>query len=538
MTSKDNLAQRGLPHIHIVYRVLLGSILMGLAFIYPHTWIAVFFGAMLLISATLESTLSSVRMFFLLWIAGSIIQGLGHYGLYWDILPLDWLGFGESRTQYAFVTFTFIYTAISGGFVYGFWGILVRALRTKSHVFNAVLISSIWVLTEVGASVVLYFQGYGSGAPFFQINHTFGYIGYQLAGDIALLQLATLGSVYILSFVIILVASISVSALQHHTKQWYQNRYSYVLIFFGVIWIATRIVMSDFPDNATPYASYVDVSVLSSHMYGQNREMQLRMQQSLIADKESRTIIVLPEGAEFFTKLSEFGQSLPKGHTVIIDSNEVHINDALQVVRAEIYDAQQGTSEYRYKYFLLPIGEYVPSVIEWLANTTTFGGSHTYRLMHTIRQFVPYTYPEPVTVYGDVVLGTLFCNESASPTEYRHITNHGAQLLINMSSHLWFHQSRLVFARQKQIAQVRAVENRRWYAQANNMAPAFVLNQYGRTVAQSEWVNSDGVLQVQAPLLHEKTIYTRFGPWVLVLPILVVLIALFLYGVRSLQWLI
>ena len=62
------------------------------------------------------------------------------------------------------------------------------------------------------------------------------------------------------------------------------------------------------------------------------------------------------------------------------------------------------------------------------------------------------------------------------------------------------------------VAKVRAVESRRWYIQSGNMVPAFAVDSYGQVVGETEWGTSQ-VLSVRAPVLEERTAYSRLIGW-------------------------
>lgn len=169
------------------------------------------------------------------------------------------------------------------------------------------------------------------------------------------------------------------------------------------------------------------------------------------------------------------------------------------------------------------MGEYVPYFYIAVSHALGFHDTQSFTQIMQYRQHLPGKPPSPIETSSDAVLGILYCNESISPTLYQSLTAQGANVLVNSASHLWFNGSHTVYAQLKHAAQVRAVENGRWLVEAGNVAPAFIVDAYGRVIDESEWNAQGDVLRYDIPLLTHKTLYASFGLWVLLLPLFAVL---------------
>ena len=79
--------------------------------------------------------------------------------------------------------------------------------------------------------------------------------------------------------------------------------------------------------------------------------------------------------------------------------------------------------------------------------------------------------------------GTFICYEAIFPSEVRHFTADGAQLLVTISNDGWFGRSSAP-EQHMAMARVRAVENRRWLLRDTNNGYTESIDPYGRTAAQ------------------------------------------------------
>jgi apolipoprotein N-acyltransferase len=123
---------------------------------------------------------------------------------------------------------------------------------------------------------------------------------------------------------------------------------------------------------------------------------------------------------------------------------------------------------------------------------------------------------EPLVSDG-LVLGPLICYESLFGSLARKSRRYGAQLLLNLSSDIWFGEEgslpgSLFLDQHPAHLVMRAVENRIPVARAANGGYTFILDPVGRVV--SDLIPPEGGLaRARIPIFHGMTLFTRTGDW-------------------------
>lgn len=106
-------------------------------------------------------------------------------------------------------------------------------------------------------------------------------------------------------------------------------------------------------------------------------------------------------------------------------------------------------------------------------------------------------------------VGAFVCVESMYPELVREVTRQGAEVLVNLSNDYWFGYAASA-RHQLDIAALRAVENRRYLVRATPTGFSAVVDPYGRTIVQSEFVTPE-VLIASVRAAHVRTPYQRWG---------------------------
>ncbi|HVA62658.1 MAG TPA: apolipoprotein N-acyltransferase [Terriglobales bacterium] len=164
-----------------------------------------------------------------------------------------------------------------------------------------------------------------------------------------------------------------------------------------------------------------------------------------------------------------------------------------------------GTSGERYdKLHLVPFGEYVP-LPAWLKHWAGVG-----KLVQNVGDFVPGQGPVLFSLNGRR-FATLICYESIFPALARREVAMGAEWLVNQSDDGWYGTSSAA-AQGLQMAQVRAIENRRWLLRDTNDGITAVIDPYGRITAELPQRRA-AALEASFSPLTELTFYTRHGDW-------------------------
>jgi apolipoprotein N-acyltransferase len=150
---------------------------------------------------------------------------------------------------------------------------------------------------------------------------------------------------------------------------------------------------------------------------------------------------------------------------------------------------------------LVPFGEYVP-LRRWIK----FAG----RLTADIADFTPGT-EYRVGQLPDGTFGVFICYEAIFPSEVRRFEDNGAELLITISNDGWFGRSAAP-EQHLMMAQVRAVENRRWLLRDTNNGFTVAVDPYGRIIDRLP-TDIRGVLEAHYDFRSDRTLYARWGDW-------------------------
>jgi apolipoprotein N-acyltransferase len=151
------------------------------------------------------------------------------------------------------------------------------------------------------------------------------------------------------------------------------------------------------------------------------------------------------------------------------------------------------------KTFLVPFGEFVPPLFDWIGKVSTEAGD-----------FHPGDGPRALQL-DDIRAGAFICYEAAFPHLVRQFPALGADVLVNLSNDGWFGRSS-ARAQHLRLARMRAAENRRWLLRVTNDGITASIDPAGRVVAQlTPFRESSGKLPFSA--IPQQTAYTRNGDW-------------------------
>lgn len=497
------------------------GVLLGMGFYVPAAWPLVFIGLVPLLYVHAVVPVDWKRRVLRGFVLGLPLYSTALAGIFWHTLPVDWFGITAPTLQVLAVGAT--------------WLIAVSVLSLGTAAFSlvlpfiasgwrgVVLIPLTWVAGEwLGAllfSILLAGPGSLVGAHF-----TLGYLGYLLAHEPALLQLAAWGGVYVLSALVIFVNVLVYRAWRATTTR-ERRMASGVLLATMVLTVAGHVWLAQQPAIMSG-TRVVRIAALSTyqppqlHLTFEDEQKRVAAITSLLEQVDAADAVLLPESSAYVRFADETTFS---NLSVIVDTENTREHNGDTYSRT-VFRYADGRTEQSEKQFVLPIGEYVPYLYRLVL---LFVPDPDFReQVRSTRSFVSGTETQFVNVQQGM-LAVRFCDESMSPFLYARDARGGAHVLSNVSSYSWFHGSRTVFNQMQAIATVRAVENGRWYVQSGNMAPAYVLDHRGRVVMQTSW-GVASVIEEQVPLRSGVTPYQWWGS---LLPFLA------LFGVGVGMWL-
>ena len=385
------------------------------------------------------------------------------------------------------------------------WRLLSRRYRRALPL----LAGAAWVAAELARGRLF------TGTPFF-IGNPWGLLGYSHADILPLVQVASLTGIYGVSFMLACSnAALAELAMALHAREGLREALlgvaSALAIAAGVAIHGGVVLRGAAPE---PGVSTVPVAVIQgnadvgsrwrSDAYGENLDLYLRLTDAAVR-RDAPRIVFWPEAA-----LTFFLEEEPLYHRAIAAGLA---GADLQLVTGGPRADGQGPDAYtnsvfvvepdgaiggRYdKEYLVPFAEYFPVGVDLLR-----------RRFGRIRTFQPGTQREPVPTRAGPA-GILICNETMLPEAARERVARGATYLVNPSNDSWITDPKYV-EQQLDIAQLRAVEQRRWLVRASTAGPSALVDPWGRVTARTDPL-LPAVLVGQIRPRSARTPYARWG---------------------------
>jgi len=459
----------------------------------------------------------------------------------------DWVASEKKIVIILILALTWLCYIILASFFCGIVVYLFSHLKSKNW-FDIFLFSSLWVIFEYvrAWSLTIFTLGPGSlSGP----HYTLGHLGYAAVNS-PFLFMAGFGGVYILSFFIVFVNYLIFFFFVSFEKPFVskKNLTKFGIAFFLIFlaFMATR-----FQNNQNISASQNEKSILValiqtdfpslfSYTPQQEKEfldIKLNLFKQVIQGKNWPIIIVFPEHSNFLEKLNNFYPSFLSSETLtnqkktlIIDSGW-HSSEKTgsAVTRLLYFDFQtQRIIDSYDKMLLMPVGDYLPYFLTAILNLT---GHQDWIVNMEMSRGYERGNNLTVVEYDKVKIGGLLCSEIISPYLYRGLAQNGAEILISVASDAVFKGDKLLLGQLLAIAQMRAVENNRYFIQAANQGNSFIINNQGKIVVKTERINNE-VINAEAKTLTNRTFYNRFGDWILIMATFIIGIAL-LYKIKE-----
>lgn len=355
-------------------------------------------------------------------------------GFIFFLLSVSWLRHVTVFGMFFVVTVMAIY--------WGVFGVLFREARSLGLLF----LSSGWVAMEFIRSEIPVW-GFG-----------WNLLGESQASNLLIAQLASLGGVYCVSFLVFLANSVIYSLLKNGTRKESQTLILFVLLF------STSLVFGWSRTQTFDPRSFLRISVLQGNIpqllkwEPAYKEEILRIYLNLteLASYDVPQLIVWPEAAYpgFFNRESEAERvkELVRKIQIPLLVGSPHQAESGFYNSAYLLD-RSGEPVQRYdKIRLVPFGEYVP----W---KPIFGflESYAYALgvsdFSSGREFTVFRLGESGPRFS-----VLICFEDTFPDLARKFVNHGANFLTVITNDAWFGHSSAPY-QHLEASVFRAIEN-------------------------------------------------------------------------------
>ena len=471
--------------------------LLGLAALVPFFWF-------------LQLAKSRGAAFWGGWLYGAILWGFLAQWIF-DLLPLDWTGLTE-RSALIFIAFSWLFTALLLGLVSALLALLLAPLLRKSAPAAILGGTVLWVAVEFGSSWLSTVIWMGAETTPYPI--TLGHVGYALANFPALLQLASFGTIYLLSAAVFLTNACLFVVLRGFAQEprarlWQRSAPAIALVlavFAGTAFDAPLLRGFGTSAGARPLRIALVVSNAPSWSEMPSEAVPLLKQNlsRLLEElgREELDLVVFPESSRINNLIepAELAAWFKNSNAVILD-NALRKNSAYPgspfVSRLIAFRPRDGELiAYWDKSSLMMGGEYPPLILT--VGAKLLGAEDVLRRLEKNAYRPGDGTEQPVRV-GDHAISISLCTQAWAPQFFARQHRLGADILVNMSSDPLFHGSTLYAAERLAMLKVRAVENRSFLLHAANGNPSLVIGPEG-TVRT--------IVPLPAPLTYSYRIVT------------------------------
>jgi apolipoprotein N-acyltransferase len=424
-----------------------------------------------------------------------------------------------------------------GGFL--FFLILLRWLNFTFRVYSAIPWPLAWLPTALLAAYCGLYVGLFAGAlswigarrsalvaivaaPFVWVTaewlrgwllggFPWGSLGYSQYRQLAVIQIAELGGVQAVSFVVVAVNAALVAAVVLSLR-----RALGALVVAGLL-VGATLVFGDArleeigaspetasvavvqPSIAQPLKWDPDFAATTLQIYFELTRQAGRSRPDLIVWPETSTPTILRRDAGLLTALGRLSRDV--GAPLLVGSVDAE-GAAPPTYRNTAFLLDERGIVNRYdKIHLVPFGEYVPlsGVIGFVRGWAEFIAD----LEPGSRSVVFSGPPAP--------FGTVICYEGIFPALVRRFVRDGARFMVNMTNDGWFGQTDGPL-QHLGMYPFRAVEHRVAVVRAANTGISALIAPTG-AITRSLPLFVRGTLERRVPLREGETLYTRFGDW-------------------------
>ncbi|MDA1354451.1 MAG: apolipoprotein N-acyltransferase [bacterium] len=374
----------------------------------------------------------------------------------------------------------------------------VGIVYLKDDIGPLILIPFLWVVCE-------YLRALG---PFGNLG---GAIGYTQAESGIILQLASMIGLWGLSAIVVFVNSLIFSLMRTPFRQLTRRFWLGTGIVSLVLLTGMVLAGTDTPQIGQLSVAVVQPNHAQTLKLDRTRRPQLFQDiLTLVSGIQNVDVVLLPEtitpslnlrNNRFMTQLKQNASTAK--HDIIFGTPAKSTHGLHNVITVM---SESGLSKQHYeKQRLMPFGEYVPV-------RPFFMRFSFMKALFPYDDYAPGT-PGILLHAGGAPFGAAICLEGIYADAYTNQVRNGAQYLVLGANNAWFGSSSAA-AKLRQMARVRAVEQRRALLLSANTGLSAIIDAHGRLIKESA-LNHKTVLRADVPLVRTLSLYTQY-PWAVI----------------------
>lgn len=469
---------------------ITSGLVVGLSLSVPAFWWIVFPGVLLFLVAFKNT--ESLKQAVLGTGVTFIIKAAITTSVFLSVYPILWIDLNIGFLEPLLVSGYWLLTTVAigaSGFLVGlvlWW--LWHFTSRRPYLF-ALGFPLVWLGGEVFGSF-LYSLVFLGEFTTLNIVNSVGYVGYAMAGQLTYIAAATLGGVYALSLLVLILTV----AWWVILERW---RWSVGIGVFGLFMffsILTQNYCLLCTSDSTPLdtsVALVDTTFGGSNYYqrADKDEYQARqIHEAVQAALRLKTdFILLPEDTRFTPETidpqavyNRFRFLNQDPNTVLIDSARVVLPGGGSSLRAVFYDGINKNTAVFDKQYLTPLGEYTPYIFSLGLNLIGLQAT-----VSRLESSLGYR-PGPVSSQAELARelpGVLFCFEGLDPRGIKKIlTDNPRNFIVYPISHAWFHHSSLLQRQFEAMIRVQVVWSGVPVVSAGNMVPGAYFTPTGKII--------------------------------------------------------
>jgi apolipoprotein N-acyltransferase len=339
-----------------------------------------------------------------------------------------------------------------------------------------------------------------------------GLLGYSQSAQLPVIQIAELGGVYAVSFLVVAGnAALAALLAVGPRRAWPGVAATAVLIAASLGFGLHALARSGAGTGASVEIGVIQPSIEQTIKWDPARHAQIldiyerltreaaRERPAAVLWPETATTIYLRGDPALLERLRRLSEEV--GTPLLVGSLDRREGSGGQFLNSAFLLTGQGITAKYDKIHLVPFGEYVPLagllgfVKGWAEFISEFGAGDT----------------ETVFPLPGAPFGTVICYEIIFPELFRGFVVRGARFMANITNDAWFGETSGPWQHLGTLP-LRAVEHRVAIARSANTGVSAFVEPTGR-IGPLLPLLERGVLRRPIPLRGEATLYTRFGDW-------------------------